>query len=261
MQSNKLRCIYKRNQLANVICQLRFPDILSINHEEPAMFQEAIREAFPIYAMQSEQHPPRITGAPGNLKIETPPATINYQFSSVDGIWKINLTKNFISLTCAKYKCWEDFANKLDSPLAAFINIYKPACFQRIGLRYINIISKEALDLSHLPFRDMIAQEYTGILAFESVDESAINRCNFDTEIGLSGGCAAKIHAGTGRVSHNGIVDKEVKFIFDLDLFMSGNIPVNYSAGALRALHAQAYPIFRGAITEQLHEAMEPQFV
>ncbi len=261
MQSNNQRYIYKRNQLANVICQLRFPDILSINHEEPAKFQEAIREEFPIYAAQREQNPPKITGAPGNLKIETPPATINYQFSSVDGAWKVNLTKNFISLSCSKYECWEDFARRLDSPLAAFIQIYKPACFQRIGLRYINIISKEALELSHVPFRDMIAPEYTGILAFDSVNESAVNRCSFDTELALPGGCVAKIHAGTGRVSRNGIADKEIKFIFDQDLYMSGNIPVNYSAGSLQTLHSQAYPIFRGAITELLHEAMEPQSI
>ena len=39
---------------------------------------------------------------------------------------------------------------------------------------------------------------------------------------------------------------------------MTGNIPVNYSASALETLHSHAYPIFRGAITNTLHEAMEP---
>ena len=42
------------------------------------------------------------------------------------------------------------------------------------------------------------------------------------------------------------------------DLYMSGNIPVNISAGALETLHSQAYPIFRNAITDTLHNAMEP---
>lgn len=259
MFSKAQRCIYKRNQLANVICQLRFPDILSINHEEPAKFQEAIRDEFPIYSTQREGQPPKITGAPGNLKIETPPSTINYQFASVDGRWRINLTSKFISLSCSQYESWEEFAKRLDSPLAAFIQVYKPACFQRIGLRYINIISKEALELTDIPFRSMIAPQYLGVLSFDSVEETALNRCSFDTEISLAGGCSAKIHAGTGRVSRNGVADKEVKFIFDQDLFMSGNIPVNYSAGALQTLHGQAYPLFRGAITDLLHDAMDPE--
>ena len=42
---------------------------------------------------------------------------------------------------------------------------------------------------------------------------------------------------------------------------MAGNVPINYSAGALQTLHSQAYPIFRGAVTETLQDAMEPQFL
>ena len=53
--------------------------------------------------------------------------------------------------------------------------------------------------------------------------------------------------------------DPEVKFIFDQDLFMPGQIPVNLSAGALQTLHSQAFSIFRDAITDTLHNAMEPE--
>ena len=40
---------------------------------------------------------------------------------------------------------------------------------------------------------------------------------------------------------------------------MPGQIPVNVSAGALQTLHSQAWSVFRGAITDQLHEAHEPR--
>jgi uncharacterized protein (TIGR04255 family) len=59
-------------------------------------------------------------------------------------------------------------------------------------------------------------------------------------------------------VKRNNQPDQEVKFIFDQDLFMAGNVPVNMSAGALQTLHSQAFAIFRGAITDTLHDAMEP---
>ena len=55
--------------------------------------------------------------------------------------------------------------------------------------------------------------------------------------------------------------DPELKFIFDQDLYMPGNLPVNLSAGALQTLHSQAYSIFRGAITDTLHDAMEPEIM
>ena len=47
--SNKYRrCIYRNNMLGEVICQLRFPEILSIETDLPARFQDAIRSIFPV---------------------------------------------------------------------------------------------------------------------------------------------------------------------------------------------------------------------
>ena len=44
MFSTKPRCQYLDNQLADVICQLRFPEILSISVNPPATFQDMIRD-------------------------------------------------------------------------------------------------------------------------------------------------------------------------------------------------------------------------
>jgi len=258
MFSEKERCTYGRNQLAEVICQLRFPEILSINATPPAEFQELIRAEYPQYSSTADTPAPRISGVPGNLQIQNQPPTLNYQFSSADGAWRVNLTSKFISLSCANYTQWEKFAQKLDGPLAAFIRIYKPAYFERIGLRYLNFISRESLGLAEVPYRDLIAPSYLGLLAEEDVQEGTTLRSSVDAELAIRGGCHVKIHAGPGMVKQNGQQQNEVKFIFDQDLYMGGNIPVNMSAGALETLHSQAYPIFRNAITDTLHYAMEP---
>ena len=259
MFSNEVRCLYRRNQLAEVICQLRFPEILSIEANAPVEFQEAIRQEFPQFQRRQELAPPKLTGIPGNMQVQNSPATINYQFASADGVWRVNLTGRFISLTCSRYTCWEDFAGKLDKPLAAFIKLYKPAYFERVGLRYLNFISRTALDLTDRPFKDLLAPCYLGPLMEEDVSEAAANRCSVDLEMAIRGGCRVKLHAGPGHVQRGKQQDKEVKFIFDQDLFMPGQLPVNLSAGALQTLHAQAYSIFRGAITDTLHDAMEPE--
>lgn len=258
MFSREERCIYGNNQLGEVICQLRFPEILTIGANVPVDFQEAIRSDYPQYSARQETAAPRITGTPGNLTLQNQPATVNYQFVSADGCWRVNLTSKFISLACTKYTCWEDFAGRLDKPLAAFIRIYQPAYFERVGLRYMNFISRKALGLEGEPFRDLISAEYLGILANEDIQESAASRSTVDCELGIRGGCWVKIHAGPGMVKRGGKQDTEVKFIFDQDLYMPGKVEVKLSAGALQTLHAQAYSIFRGAITDRLHEAMEP---
>lgn len=259
MFSHEQRCIYHKNQLGEVICQLRFPEILAIAAKPPVEFQEAIRSCFPQYSAQKEAPPPKLVGGPGNLSFEKQPTSINHQFVSADGIWRINLTSKFISLACNRYPRWEDFAARLDGPLAAFIQIYKPAYFERIGLRYLNFISRKDLDLEGTPFAQLFAPCYLGILSLEDVNEAATTRSSVDTELAIRGGCRVKIHAGPGMVKRGGQNDTEVKFIFDQDLFLPGQLPVNLSTGALNTLHSQAYSIFRGAITEKLHEAMDPE--
>ncbi len=256
MFSTENRCIYNKNQITEVICQLRFPEILSIGANLPVDFQEAIREEFPRYSSRQETPAPKLSGAPGNLHLENQPAVTNYQFVSADGAWRVNLTTKFISLSCCRYTRWEDFAAKLDKPLAAFIRLYKPAFFERVGLRYVNAISRKALELEGAPFRELIASRYLGILSEEDISEGAAARCTVDAELAIRGGCRAELHAGPGLLKRGGKPDPEVKFIFDMDLYMPGKVELNLAAGALQTLHGQSWPIFRGAITDTLHDAM-----
>lgn len=258
MYATKPHCRYGRAPVVEVICQLRFPEILSISEKLPVDFQEAVRQLFPQYQRRQEIAPPKIVGTPGNFSLENPPPVINYQFASADSQWKINLTSKFISLTCTNYTGWEEFARKLDKPLAAFIQIYQPAYFERIGLRYLNMVSRKNLELEGVPFAQLIHPRYLGILSDPEIPEAASNRCTVDVETAIRGGCRLKLHAGPGLLKRNGVSDPEVKFVFDQDLYMPGQVNVNLSAGALQTLHAQAFSIFRGAVTDTLHEAMEP---
>ena len=259
MLSQEPRCSYREHQLGEVICQLRFPEILAIGAEAPVAFQEAIRGEYPGFLRRQDTPPPKVTGAPGRFVLENPQPIVNYQFTSMDGVWRVNLTSTFISLTCTHYTGWEDFAARLDKPLAAFIRIYKPGFFQRVGLRYLNFISRKALQLEGVPFSQLISPCYLGPLAEDDVQEGTVTRCSVDAEVGLRGGCRAKIHAGPGLIRKPGLEDKEVKFVLDLDLFLPGQLAVNLSAGALQTLHANADMLFRGAITDRLHEAMDPR--
>ena len=258
MFSRDERCYYMNNQLGDVICQLRFPEILSIGAQAPVAFQEAIRDEYPQYSALQETPAPRLTGAPGNFTVENQPTTVNYQFISEDGVWRINLTSKFISLACNRYTSWEEFAGKLDKPLVAFIKTYKPAYFERVGLRYLNFFSRSSLGLQNIPFSELINPIYLGPLADEEVSEVQSGRCTVEAELNLKAGCRLKLHAGPGMVKRGKQSDPELKFIFDQDLFMPGKVPVNMTTGALNTLHTQAFSIFRGAITDTLHDAMAP---
>lgn len=258
MFSDRERCIYRNNQLIEVICQLRFPTILSISAREPADFQEGIRQDFPQYKRLQEQVAPKVTGTPGSMKLEEAQPVINYQFLSQDGRWKVNLTNSFIALATPAYTRWEDFAAKLDLILSQFIPIYKPAYFERVGLRFINAVSRKKLELEGVPFRELFEPAYLGLLAEDDVAEQSFARAGQDIELQISGGCRVKLHAGPGMLQRRGVKDEEVKFILDNDVFMLGKLPMNQCAPALETVHVQAGRLFAGAITERLHRAMEP---
>ena len=196
MFSASERVLYGKRQLIEVICQLRFPTILSISAKEPAEFQEAIRAEFPRYARNLEKLPPKVIGQPGAMKLEEQPTVVNYQFLTAAGDWKVNLTNTFLALATPVYTTWEDFARKLDEVLAQFVAIYHPAYFERIGLRYINGFSRRALGLEGVPFRDLIQPAYLGLMAEDDVQEQSVQRVTQDVEMALAGGCRLKLHCG-----------------------------------------------------------------
>lgn len=259
--SGESRCIYTHPAAHEVICQLRFPTILSIESREPADFQEEIRAQFPLYAQRREAGPAKVIQRAGAApELQPSPPVTNYTFVSEDSLWKLNLTKNFISLSTLHYTGWESFAAKLDIALAAFIRIYQPAFFERIGLRYRNIISRSRLELEDCDWRDLISRSYLGALAEEDVSDGMIRHAATDLELSLSESCFAKIHAEPVHMKAPGSNEPEAeeKFMLDMDLAMRGNTPTHLAAGALETLHAHSTPLFRGAITETLHDAMKP---
>ena len=166
ISSDNRRYAYGRSQLIEVICQLRFPTILSIDTREPADFQETVRAAFPRYQCQVEKLP-GVNGAPART-------VNNHTFISEDGGYKLSLTKDFIALSTMRYTHWEDFAARLDEPLGQFIKIYRPNCFDRVGLRFVNAISREQLGLTGRRWNDLLQPPYLGILDEDGVDEASV---------------------------------------------------------------------------------------
>lgn len=248
---------YEENQLVEVICQLRFPTILSIDAKAPADFQDLVREAFPRYMLQ----PQTVVQSNGEKQ-----SVKNHCFISTDGFYKLSLTKDFIALSTVRYSNWQEFANWLDEPLGHFISVYKPAFFERVGLRYVNAISREKLELQGCPWRELIAGEYLSVLVNEDIDEGSVNKCSVDIERKLDEKCRLRLHSGPGYIKRNvrtgntirAVQENEARFIFDQDIYSTGNIDICAAAAALDIIHDHADELFYLAITDKLHQAMKP---
>jgi len=254
------RVVYKKNPLDRVICQLRFPAILRIETEIPAEFQERIRRDFPNFIEKSEFQVEMPMGTPGQSTLEfpiqlSPKPNKNYQFSSENESWVFNLTRSFVALTSSNYTRWEQFKVKLSNPLKAFLEIYSPEYFPRIGLRYIDIIKRSKLGLDDVSWNELLQPYVLGMLSTDNVGKNiASYECK--NEIKLEDETSVvRIITSLIQETETG----EVCFLIDSDFFTTAKTTIDDAINKLDYFNTRGSRLIQWCITERLHNAMEPE--
>lgn len=252
------RVIYNKNPLDNVICQLRFPPILMIDSEVPSGFQNAIRNEYPLYEEKTEvvheftaglkpQFPQEVINQLSNTSINK-----NHEFTSEDGVWKINLTRTFISISTAKYRRWEHFKDKFKNSYDALIKYYNPPFFTRIGLRYIDLFCRESLDLQETDWNELIQPQLLGFLSTE-IKENVLNYNGvFDVKLADE---SSSVRIATSFVNN---LDNQTCFMVDSDFYSTKRVIQDQLTEKLNFLNSRSSRLIRWIIKDKLHLAMEP---
>jgi len=254
------RIFYRKNPLDRVICQLRFPALLRIETEIPSEFQEKIRRDFPDFLEKSEIRIDMPTNTPGQgvseLPIQvSPTASKNYEFSAESQKWKVNLTRSFIALTTLNYTRWEIFKDQLSKPLQAFVSIYSPDDFSRIGLRYIDIIKRSRLGLDNVSWNELLQPYVLGMLSTDTVGKN-IESYEAKNEIKLDDGTSlVRIITSLIQDAETG----EICFLIDSDFFTTTKSKIDETINKLDYFNAHGSRLIQWCITERLHNVMEPE--
>lgn len=242
------RVKYKKNPLAEVIYQLRFPTILSINASEPVAFQEKVREQFPFYQKLVNTNEIDINGVKQTLGKE-----INYEFVTQDRGTKINLTSSFIAVSSVKYERWEYFRKIVEEVRIAFEEVYHPPFYVRVGLRYKDVIDRQVLGVEDKGWTELIQPHILGTISTDNQNslKQWIVNCEFsDIESKVQ---TRQIFQLSQKVGTNNLV-----IIFDCDYFLMDTIQKENVLALSNMLHEKSSTFIRSAITTTLHEAMEP---
>lgn len=251
------RVVYAKNTLDTVICQLRFPPILRIEAESPAVFQDIIRQEYPLFeerALSLPNLPQEIVGLiPAGLDVALRTAKGGYEFGSADGRWVVSLTRDSLSLTSRHYERWEDFKEHFDTPLQALKEHYVPAFFSRVGLRYRNVIRKGELGLADVDWSELLAPHITGELASRSIAD-AIEHAARQVTIRLKDGGRVNLQHGLVRG-----VETDEAYVLDSDFFTEERTEVGDVLKSLDYYNRQAGRLFRWCISQRLHSAMDPR--
>lgn len=235
-----------RAPLVQVLAQVRFPVIASIEKREfIASFQEAIRNDYPV--LRPEQNVNVVFGNEGPSQERSN----TWRFTDETATWRVSLAAGFLALETKAYVSREDFLSRLTKLLAALVEHVNPRVVDRLGLRYIDQLSGEALD--HLP--DLVRPAVAGILAspLAAAVQHSITQSSF--EIPEESG---QLMARWGFIPAGATVDPNTieavdfpSWILDVDAFSVQPRPfqVDGVIADARALSERVYAVFRWAVT------------
>jgi len=263
------RVIFQKNPLKEVVCQLMFPPILKIDAEIPAGFQEKIRDEFPNYI---EGPSARVTGPPAIQGVIPLPiqrqldilkmvaestAEKIYEFYSEDEDWKLTLSRTFIALTTKKYKRWEKFYEKLKKPLVALTNIYAPAYYNRVGLRYKNIISRSDIGLDKSSWTELLKPFILCLLATPEIRDSVqnytcVNEISLDDKESIVRLIIKRVEKEDNR---------EECLMLDSDFIITKRVEIDAVAEKLKYFNIQAACLMQWCISKKLYEALDPKVI
>lgn len=258
------RVKFKHNPLTNVICQLRFPTILEIEKDVPADFQKLIVERFSDVNVALDMPEPIDTrfndgqqmsfGVSLN-RVQQPRK--NYCFYSPDSDYMVNLTRNFLSLSTQNYDRWETFHEVMGYVLDAFIRVYGERDLTRVGLRYINAISKRELNFPEdTQWNELINSCLLGIMG-----DTKLGQCVKGINSTILLNCVGELvnmQIKCGIFVKMDNVPEEV-FLIDSDTFSTENNRTDKVMDLLSRLHEKPRRFLHYAITDKLCEAMEPE--
>jgi uncharacterized protein (TIGR04255 family) len=237
----------KNAPLVRVIAQLRFPEILSVEQRDfVAPFQEAIRSTYSV--LRQEQTHGILLG-PEAVAPAKP--QVAWRFSDTAGQWRVSLTPEFLALETTKYTSRGDFFARLKLLAEALGEHVEPVQLDRLGVRYIDRITGDAMD----DIAKLVRAEVRGITGTVAATHAlhALSESVFELP-------DARVLARWGCLPPGSTVDpaaiepaKERSWILDLDMFSTTPMPFGVDHVVAEAQHyaERIYTIFRWAVTDE----------
>jgi uncharacterized protein (TIGR04255 family) len=245
------RVVYQRNPLQEVLCQVRFPRELSIDKSLPDQFQKEIKEEFPLFESRIVLVPEQLMQIDPTDALKNIAGRPHYDFVSLDRRQKVTLASDFAAITSIGYERWEKFEPSLSRMLNALRSVYSPSVYTRIGLRYVNVIDRDALSVSEVPWNELLAPHIAGIFASSDLV----------TGVDINKHTTVIIPLAVGKVTlnHGTVVNaqtEKVGYLIDFDVFSEGNQnadDIEQIVNVARAFNEEIGRLFRWCISPRLH--------
>ena len=258
------REVYEINPLNEVISQIRYPAILRVSAETPSAFQESIRGRYPIYEEKMPALPPGLppqfseglSDLLAGLPFPTPLGARTHEFANETESQTISLTQNFIAVTDRQYSCWEHFREAVELAEDAFNRIYAPNFYQRVGLRYVDLLVRELVGMPDVPWSKLLNPTFIGMLGDRDLTGELQE---FTTEALLK---IPDVENGFLRLRHGlaiGQPSNEQVYLIDADFYTERRSDHHDALQHLDTFNKWGGCLFRWATTTKLRDALGRQ--
>ncbi len=256
------REIYAINPLNQVICQLRYPAILAISTTSPAQFQDAIRVKYPWYEEQKGAStlppidlPKEVSQLLASAPFSTTTSLPEHHFLIEAKTRRISLTREFIAVTEHQYSRWEDFRNEVKLAEQVLRETYSPAFYNRVGLRYVDVLVRDDFRLSDSPWSELLSPSFIGILGDNDLADD-VQELNGESLLRIP-----DVDNGQVLLKH-GLVriqeSNQQAYLIDADFYTNRRSEPDDVFDALDKFNRWAGRLFRWATTEKLRTALGP---
>ena len=244
------KVIFEKSPLNEVVCQLRFHQILKIAGTPPAEFQDQVRDTFPVFGEERGIQ----FGVAGTQPVITTPEPV-WQLKTPDELWAVSLNSSFVALKTFAYQDFDDFLKLALPVIAAFEAVYAPPFYVRVGLRYVNRWVLPKPPNGRVEWERYLNSHLAGMFS-DTALEGAIAEARHDVVLNADRGQIGWRYSRDVGESEG---EPAEQFTLDFDHYAAGQVKCSDVESLLTSFNDNAFRLFRWCLTEDGYKTLEPR--
>ncbi|MBI3920010.1 MAG: TIGR04255 family protein [Armatimonadetes bacterium] len=250
------RIMLTQPPIEDVICQVRFAPLMDIALEPPRQFHTAIATLFPVF--DSPKPVPSPQDAKQKAMSEKGYDPPRWKFTDQDQSWRAYLYIDFLAVETTAYSRFEAFLRRVQGVAKAFTEIYGLAIATRVGLRYINRVSKPR-STSMGVWLDGLNEFYASSLTPHLLVDTCARTWHEVHILQPDGDKDPEAIMGIRYGVERPEGDDKDYLVLDFDCFTESDVSFEDLEATLLRYHDLIYRAFRWSFQENLFSSFEPQ--
>jgi uncharacterized protein (TIGR04255 family) len=201
-----------------------------------------------------ESLPGEIRDALQGLGLAQSPVT--YTFENADQTHAIQLTQDSVAVSETQYDQWDEFRTEIERAESVLREIYAPAFYNRIGLRYRDVLDRRHYGLESVPWSDLLNPNFLGVLGSEEIAQD-VQRSHTQVLLAIPDVDGGQVLLQHGLAVKEG--DDSPAYVIDADFYIQDRCDNDAAFRSANKFNKWAGHLFRWAITDDFRRAMAPR--